>query len=57
MTQFNRTLVILNGKTLNVSRELKTERKSMVCDQIDNDKNHKLSKVMQRDFRSQVTYE
>jgi len=48
---------ILNGKALNVSRELKTERKSMVCNQLDNNKNHNLFKVMQRDFRSQVIYE
>lgn len=47
----------LNDKTLHITREFKTERKSMVCDQFDNDKNHKLFKVMQRDFRSQVIYE
>lgn len=47
----------LKNKTLHITREFKTERKSMICDQFDNDKNHKLFKVMQRDFRSQVIYE
>ena len=47
----------LRNKTLHVTREFKTERSSMVCNQQNNDKNHKLFKVMQRDFRSQVIYE